>query len=112
MLYECTVSGGEGDAALGIVWRGGAFNCKQSKNEIILLYNSPQNVSKSCNDGDIIGRSVIVENTSNVNGSNYTSQLHVSLTSDLVNSRIECIRDNGNEEARIGSLNVTAGMLL
>ena len=41
-------------------------------------------------------------------GFSYTSQLHVTLTSDLVNSWIECVYDNGLNEALVGSLNITA----
>ena len=110
MIYECTVSGGEGDTAVTTVWKGGAFHCKDSPNVITLLYNSPQNVSQSCNNGDIIGRSVKLENTSY--GINHTSQLLVTLTSDIVNSWIECVDDNGFNEALVGSLNITAGKLL
>ena len=114
VIYECTVSGGEGDAAT-FVWRGGAFHCKHSsnENEIILISNhqsSPENASKSCNNGDIIGRSVTVKNTSY--GINYTSQLYVSLTSDLVNSWIECVYDSGFNESLVGSLNITAGIYI
>ena len=111
VVYECTVSGGEGDAATIIIWRGGAFNCERSPNEITLLYNShslTENVSQFCNNGDIIARSVKVENTNY--GLSYTSQLHVSLISDLINSWIECVYDNGFNEALVGSLNVTAGI--
>ena len=113
VIYECTVSGEEGDTAATFVWRGGAFNCKHSPNQITLLNNrnsSSENFSHSCNKGDIIGKNIRVENTSY--GFSYTSQLLVTLTSDLVNSWIECVYDNGLNEALVGSLNVTASKSL
>lgn len=62
----------------------------------------------SCNNGRIQGFVVRVENDS-ISPINYTSQLEVTLTSDLINKNIECVLDNGISETVVGSAIITAG---
>ena len=76
MVYECTVMGGS-----ATVWNGNAFNCPNNDNEIILLHpflNQPdEDHSKTCNDGNIVGRSIKTDASNN-----HTSQLYVKVSND------------------------------
>ena len=105
MTYECTVVGNNGGIT---VWMGDFFRCPNGKREIGLLhsdftvqggglYSTP-----ICNNGNVVGRIVRAENGC------YTSQLNVTLTSDIIGQSIECAYDNGTIH-RVGSLGVTAG---
>ena len=85
------------------VWRGTAFNCSQSDNEIILLhtrFQSDADMLKTCNNGTIVGRGIRVENNSS-----FTSQLNVTVTPDVIGESVECVHDN---ETTIRSSIVTA----
>ena len=101
MTYECTVMGGLDGIT---VWRGSAFNCTMSDNEIVLLHGRFQSESdtlKMCNDGTIVGRGIIVENNSS-----FTSQLNVTVTPGIIGESVECVHDiNGTI---IGSSIVTS----
>ena len=105
LTYECTVVGG------GVtVWKGSAFDnrCGKSGNELVLLHDRYHGVSgdyKFCEDGSIEARGVRVENSS------YTSQLNVTLTSNITGKSIECAHDDGSNLTTIGSLNIEAGTL-
>ena len=82
LTFECTVIRG-----VGIIWRGTAFNCPSIGNEIYLLETS---ISVStCNKGMVTGRIVRVREN------NYTSQLNVTLGSDLIGQTVECAYDDG-----------------
>ena len=78
--YTCTVSG------LGFtIWRGSAFDCSAQQNRILLRHMSfGSGTMGSCNGGDIVGRSLGV--SENV----YTSQITVSVTSNLIGRIVEC----------------------
>ena len=80
ITYTCAVSG------LGFtIWRGSAFDCSAQQNRILLRHMSFESGTMgSCNGGDIIGRSLGV--SENV----YTSQITVSVTSNLIGRIIEC----------------------
>ena len=109
LTYECTVIG-EGDAGVTI-WKGSAFDnhCEGSKMELQLLhsrYNATSGEVKFCEDRILEARSVKVENNS------YTSQLNVTLTSNITGKIIECAYDNGHNTTLIGSLEITAGIKL
>ena len=86
LTFECTVMTGR-----GTIWRGSAFNCDSSGNEIILLNSSDGD--ETCNSGMITGRVIKRE------GNNYTSQLNVTFSSDLIGRTIECASDNGSQIA-------------
>ena len=89
LTIECTVMSG-----LGTIWRGSALNCTSSNNEINFLEsNIIGDHDQTCNNGMIIGRVIKHE------GTNYTSQLNVTLTSDLIGQIIECASDNGSQIA-------------
>ena len=93
LTFECTTMNG-----LFIIWRGSAFDCASSGNEMI-LFNSSVGV-ETCNDGMITGRVIKHE------GNSYTSQLNVTFSSDLIGRVIECASDNGSQ---IGIFNTTLG---
>ena len=68
LTFECTVMGG-----LGTVWRGTAFSCENSNDEIVLLHSQFVNGTLgTCNNGTIVGQDIRVENDTY-----YTSQLSV-----------------------------------
>ena len=74
---------------------------------IILLhdrYNSPGVYYKSCLNETIVARGLPVE----VNET-YTSQLSVTLTTDLVGKSIECRHDDGLNETTVASIEISTG---
>ena len=91
LTFECTIMSG-----LLTIWRGSAFNCGSSGNEII-LFNSSVGV-EICNGGMITGWVIKRE------GNNYTSQLYVILGSDLIGRVIECA---SNSDSQIRIFNTT-----
>ena len=81
-VYECRVTGSG-----ATVWTGTAFDC--SNNEIIILHGSSSTgVEITCNDGAIVGRLIRAENNT------YVSQLTVSVSSQMVGTRISCSHDS------------------
>ena len=71
VIYECTVNS-EGT----FTWKGSAFDCPSTNNEIILFF--VDRTSSTCNDGAIKAQR-----------NNYTSQLIIT-NSSLSGSSIEC----------------------
>ena len=97
---ECAVVGMPSDLT---VWRGSAFDCPTSG--IILLHRrfNSQTTAGECNNGSIIGRGIRVE------GNCFTSQLNITVNSDMIGKTIECVHDNSTENI-VGTLTVaTAG---
>jgi hypothetical protein len=90
LTFECTVMNG-----LLTIWRGSAFNCASSGNEISLLNSSVGDVT--CNNEMITGR--VIKHERN----NYTSQLNIILSSDLIGKIIECVSDNGSHTTAISN---------
>ena len=88
VIYQCTVSD-EG----GIIWRGAAFDCMGTNNELTLL--GIDQCAAECNSGTVKAQR---EN-------NYTSQL-IILNSSLSGSSIECIHYNGTNSNVIGTMSV------
>ena len=80
VTYTCVVDG------LGFtIWQGSAFDCTAQLNRILLCHTLFESGTMGlCNGGDIVGRSL------GVSGSVYTSQLTVSVTSNLIGRMIEC----------------------
>ena len=71
------------------VWNGTAFDCVS--NEITLLHSRFINGTFGvCNNGAIMARSLFVE------GNNYTSQLTVTITSDIAGKDIVCANDTSD----------------
>ena len=56
--------------------------------EILLLHYRFPSAVVECNNGAIVARSLSVE------GNNYTSQLNVTVTSDIAGTTVECGYDN------------------
>lgn len=102
LRYECTVVG-EGTT----VWQGSAFSCP-SINDISLRHTKfrTQTAFGECNNGSISGRGV------SVIGNSYTSQLNVTVSSNLSGKTVECVYDDGLTTTTIGnsSMLITSGM--
>jgi TctA family transporter len=89
VVFVCNVSGG-----VATVWRGSIFNCPTSGNQILFRHNIFKNedeVSRICNNGDIIAYSSEVTNNS------YSSQLNVIVSPEMHNGTVECIQQDFNE---------------
>ena len=80
ITYTCAVNG------LGFtIWQGSAFDCPAQLNRILLHHTSfASGIMGLCNGGTIVGHSL------GVSGSVYTSQLTVSVTSNMIGRMIEC----------------------
>ena len=105
LSFECTADG------LGAtIWKGSAFNCPESNNEIQLLHRQfdiPENTRETCNNGGIIGYSVgVLENRY------YRSRLNVQITQALNGTDVECEYDNGVTASLLhsGKLMLTTGI--
>ena len=103
--FQCDVTG-EGYT----VWRGSAFDCQLSGNEILLLHsNFVGGTVRTCNNGKIVGRSLGVTNNC------YASQLDVNITTEMEGRTVECVYESGSSaEVIIGSslLSITTGIKL
>ena len=60
------------------------------------LFNESQGVKRTCNNGTIVGRSLSVKNGT------YSSQLSITVTSELIGDTIECAQDNGTHIYEVG----------
>ena len=100
--YECTTVGGT-----ATVWQGSAFECPSSQ-DIIYLSHSLSNITRTCNYEAIKGQ--IIRDKDDC----HTSQLNVTVSSDMMGKSIKCIHDNGTAQTLIGnvSLILTTGILL
>ena len=73
------------------VWKGTIFNCPSSGNEIVLRHSRFEGgITGSCNDGALVAYSTEVTNNS------YTSQLNVTVSQEMNNGTIECIKEGVN----------------
>ena len=105
ITFECTLLGGFGGAT---VWKGSGFDCARTDHEIVLLHShfeSNKRTRRTCNNGTIIGETIqTVENY-------YISQLHVTVSPDMVGEVVECVNDDGTVMV-IGSSTImtTTGM--
>ena len=105
VTYECSVMHGS-----HTVWNGTAFDCASSGNDIILLhsrFNDEGGTRATCNNGAIKGRSLRTA------GRTYTSQLVVSVSSEMIGKSIVCTADDGLHATPVGrvSLATTTGQL-
>ena len=103
LTYNCTVMGSFGGAT---TWRGTALReCQPNDDEIVLLHSrftmSNGGNFGECNNGDIVGRSLGVE------GSNYSSQLNVTVTPDVIGKNIMCINEATSSEIVQFSVTIT-----
>ena len=107
LMYECTTVG-----PVSTTWRGTAFACQGSGNRILLRHTQfalPGGTSDSCNSGNIVGSSYMVDNQC------YTSRLNVTYNPALSGETIVCVHNNGASETEIGRSTipqVTTGMYL
>ena len=96
LIYECSIAGG------GVtVWKGTAFDCHDQRNEVSFLH-SRFNGSLRCSgaDRELVARTLSVESNC------YSSQLNVTVSSNLNGTSVKCVYDNGTDEIEIGSENV------
>ena len=105
MTYECTVVGEYGGFT---IWTGDFLHCSNGKRVIELRHSQSTNAqggvfsTRICNNGNIVGRLVRIEN------GGFISQLNVTVTSEIAGRTIDCSYDNGTIH-RIGSINLTTG---
>ena len=103
VTYECTVRSGQ-----GTLWSGNVFNCPSSSNEIYLLEGSFLN-SVTCNNRTITGRVVRINEALGL----YTSQLSITVSSELIGKHVSCAQDDGSTTELVGSATIiltTTGM--
>ena len=103
VTYECTVFGGSGVTS---VWKGNFFRCCNGKQAIEYIHSqltSEESNVRICNNGDIVGGIVRVENE------RLTSQISIALTYNISGKGIECISDSGTNIRRVGFENLTTG---
>lgn len=87
LLFECTAVGPG-----ATIWKGGAFNCLQSANEIRLLHSQfLQGTVNSCNNGQIVGLTAGVPETLH-----FHSHLTVDVSSEMNGTTVECEYDDGS----------------
>ena len=98
LTFNCTAVG------LGsTLWIGTAFDCTDRGNEILLRHRrfTTGGVNGTCNNGAIVGRSLeVVDNC-------YTSQLNVTVSSNLNNKTIVCVYNGNAGSITIGSPTLT-----
>ena len=82
------------------MWQGSAFDC--ARNEILLRHSQfeSQMAVGECNNGAITGKGI-----RNLDDA-FTSQLNVSVTTNLQGKTVECVYDNGTTTT-IGSSSIT-----
>ena len=85
--YTCTVVDTTGNPPIGSsVWRGTAFNCPTSSNEIFLIHSlfNTSGATDACTSGAITAESVgVVDNC-------FTSRLMVTVSPGLNETTVEC----------------------
>ena len=103
LTYECTTFG-ESGGAIATIWTGTAFDCPQTENKLTLLHTLSFTDTNPliCNDGAILVRGILV-----VSGGNYTSQLNITVNSDMNGQTVECFYDNGFRTQVIGNFSMT-----
>ena len=83
LTYTCTIVGSG-----NTIWSGSVFDCEAKMNEIILRHSQfdmESGTFGNCNDGAIRTRSIGV-----VNNDCYSSQLNITVTSDMHGKTIRC----------------------
>ena len=94
LTFECSVVGG-----LATIWKGTIFNC--FSNDIFLRHRRfNDGISGECNDGAIFAQAI------GITGNYYTSQLNVTVSSEMNNQTVECYRYS-NMSTPLGKRTVT-----
>ena len=103
MIYKCTVMGGLFGGSTVFRGKSSPFvNCTGesiNQEELTLPHSQfieSQGVKRTCNNGTIIGRSLSVKNGT------YSSQLSITVTSELIGDTIVCAQDNGIDICEVG----------
>ena len=114
LTLECAVALTRSDQLQGgkTVWKGTAFKCPNANNEITLLHNqfpTDDGIYGACNNNSIMGRSLQVV----VDSHTYTSQLNVTINSDIRGQDIICQYDEDTRViSTVGSIKlIKRGML-
>ena len=114
VIYECTVQSVFGGATVFRAKPPSSFvSCTgiRSQEELILPHSqfiwSQHGVKKTCNNDTVISQILNTENGT------YTSQLSITVTSELIGITIECVNDNGTSRHGVGSSTIpNTGILL
>jgi hypothetical protein len=77
-VYECRVTGRG-----ATVWRGSAFNCPATGNELSFFHSS-SGIEATCNGRAIVGHIIRADNNT------YVSQLTVSVSAEMIGRNISC----------------------
>ena len=99
MVFECTTAGG-----VATVWQGSIFNCERMTNSISLRhsqFNNIETVVGVCNGGNIEAQAI------SMHGSNYTSQLNITIDTSMLGHAIQCAHDDGRDVNVIGQKTLT-----
>ena len=101
LIFNCTVNGGH-----STVWKGSAFNCMSTNNEIVLLHSrsNGSSVNGSCNDSDIAAYAILYSN-----GDEYFSEINVTTTSPFTVSSftVICFHDSGTNTIVVSNWTVS-----
>ena len=110
VTYKCTTV-----KVTTMIWRGSVFSvlCPRDVQELVVVYQDitfqDSGYIASCNGGAIRASSVRAETESA--DLVYSSQLNVTLTSDMIGKSIKCFVDDGTSEIIIDSLNIKDGII-
>ena len=91
LTFNCSVNGG-----VSTVWKGSAFECMSTNNEIVLLHSrSNDSVNGTCDEGNVTAYAELEVLYSN--SDKYFSQINVTATFPFTVSMftIICFHDNG-----------------
>lgn len=103
LTFNCSVNGG-----VATVWKGSAFKCMPTNNEIVLLHSrSNGSVNGTCNEGDITAYAELEVLYSNKD--KYFSQINVTATFPFAVSMftVICFCDNGTIETVVSNWTVS-----
>ena len=98
LTFECTVNGGA-----TTVWKGSAFKCMPTTNDIVLLHSRP-NAIGTCDDGELKAYADL-----EVFGDKYFSRINITTTYPFTVSMftVACILDNGTTETIVSNWTVS-----
>ena len=109
LIFNCSVHGGT-----STVWKGSAFSCSSTNNEIILLHsrsNRTSRVNGTCDEGDMTAYAEL-ENF-NSTRDQYFSWLNMTVTAITVSTfTVSCFHDSGVSETLVSNwtVSVSAGV--
>ena len=105
LTYTCCING-----TGNTLWRGTAFNCPSSSNEIVLRHSRFASTGSSgdCTGGALTARSLAVENDNC-----YVSQLNAIVSTTFNGQSIQCEHNTNTGTRLIGEsvLNVVSGII-